>query len=63
MPIIHVNIIEGRTDEQKELLIHEITEAVNRAINAPKESVRVLISDVPAQHWGIGGRSAKKLGR
>ncbi|NVK41488.1 MAG: 4-oxalocrotonate tautomerase [Oceanospirillaceae bacterium] len=63
MPILQVNMMEGRTDEQKETLIHELTEACYKAIGAPRETVRVLINEMPKQHWGIGGQSAKKLGR
>jgi len=63
MPLLQVNILEGRSDEQKEALIHELTEACHRAIGAPRETVRVLINEMPKQHWGIGGQSAKKLGR
>jgi 4-oxalocrotonate tautomerase len=63
MPILQVNILEGRTDEQKEALIHELTEACYKAIGAPRESVRVLINELPKSHFGIGGQSAQKLGR
>jgi len=63
MPLVQVNILEGRTDEQKEVLIHELTEACCRAIGAPRETVRVLINEMPKQNCGIGGQSAKKLGR
>ncbi|MFW1678126.1 4-oxalocrotonate tautomerase [Pontibacter sp. JAM-7] len=63
MPIAQINLIEGRSDEQKELLIHEMTEAIVRALDAPRESVRVLINEMPKQHFGIAGQSAKKLGR
>ena len=55
--------MQGRSDEQKEMLIHEITEAVHRSINAPRESVRVLLNEVPPQSWGMAGQSAKSLGR
>lgn len=60
---MQVNILEGRTDEQKEALIVEITEAMVRSINAPRESVRVMINEMPKQHFAIGGSSVKKLGR
>lgn len=63
MPIVQVNIMEGRTDDQKEMLIVEITEAMVRAIGAPRESVRVMINEMPKQHFGIAGCSAKKLGK
>lgn len=63
MPVVQVNMLEGRSDEQKEAVIVEITEAMQRAIGAPKASVRVIIHEMPKQNFGIGGESAKKLGR
>lgn len=63
MPIAHINIIEGRTDEQKEMLVAEVTAAISRSLDSPEQNVRVLIHEVPKQNWGIGGASAKKLGR
>jgi 4-oxalocrotonate tautomerase len=63
MPIAHINIMEGRTDEQKEAMVSEVTAAISRTIGSPEENIRVLIHEVPKQNWGIGGTSAKKLGR
>ena len=63
MPIIQIHMIEGRTNEQKEAVIREVTEAMGRAVGTPKESVRVLINEMPKQHFGIGGESAKAKGR
>jgi 4-oxalocrotonate tautomerase len=60
MPIITINLVEGRTDEQKERLIHEVTEACHRALDAPRETVRIIISDMRKQHYGIGGVSKLK---
>lgn len=63
MPIAQLHILEGRSDEQKEMLIEEVTTAIMRALDAPQQSVRVIITEMPKQHFGIGGQSAKKLGR
>lgn len=63
MPVAQINILEGRTDEQKEELIREVTDAISRSLGAPVESVRIIITEMPRQHFGIGGQSAKKLGR
>ena len=63
MPIAHLYILEGRDDERKERLIAEVTEAIHRAIDAPVESIRVLLVEMPRQHFGIAGQSAKKRGR
>lgn len=63
MPIMHVHLIEGRTDEQKARLIEALTQAAVDAIDAPRESVRVLLSEVPKTQFGIGGKTAQALGR
>lgn len=63
MPIAQINIIEGRSDEQKEKLIQKVTLAIHEAIDAPVQNVRVIINEMPKQHFGIGGESIKKMGR
>lgn len=63
MPIAQLYIIEGRSDEQKEALIQEVSEAMSRSLDAPLERIRVIITEMPKQHFGIAGQSAKKLGR
>jgi 4-oxalocrotonate tautomerase len=63
MPIAHLYILEGRDDDRKERLIAEVTDAIHRTLDAPVESVRVIITEMPKAHFGIGGQSAKKRGR
>lgn len=60
MPFLHVTLIEGRTAEQKEQLIAELTNTVNQVLAAPYENIRVCIQEVPAAHWGIAGKSVQK---
>jgi len=63
MPIAQSYILEGRSDEVKEALISEITEAMVKTLDAPREVVRVIVTEMPKQHFGMGGSSAKKLGK
>lgn len=69
MPIITVNILEGRTDEQKRALVENITQAVVSAIAAPPEDVRIIINDMKPENYAIAGlpvleyRAAKKAGK
>ncbi|NDW43886.1 4-oxalocrotonate tautomerase [Ruegeria sp. PrR005] len=55
MPLVEVTIIEGRPPERKRALIREVTDAVEHALEAPRASIRVVIREVPAAHWGVGG--------
>jgi 4-oxalocrotonate tautomerase len=63
MPIMHVMMLEGRTDEQKEAFIAAVTEAAVRTVEATPESVRIMITDMPKQNFGIAGKSARARGR
>ncbi|AQR66541.1 2-hydroxymuconate tautomerase [Aquaspirillum sp. LM1] len=63
MPIAVLHIIEGRTVEQKSRLIASVTQAIAESLDAKQETVRVLIQEMPKEHFGIGGVSAKELGR
>lgn len=63
MPIMQVFLIEGRDDEQKARLISALTEAAVESIQAPRESVRVIITEVPKSQFGIAGSTAQALGR
>ncbi|MBE9397815.1 4-oxalocrotonate tautomerase [Pontibacterium sp. N1Y112] len=63
MPIAQINMMEGRTDEQKTALIRKVTDAIMDSLDAPEGNVRVLINEIPKKHFGIGGQSADKLGR
>ena len=63
MPICQIHLLEGRTVEQKRLLLAKITEAMHEAIGAKPESVRVILTEMPKEHFGIGGKSAGELGK
>jgi len=56
-------MMQGRTDEQKKAVIEKVTEAIMDAVSAPRENVRVIIQEIPKTQWGIGGKTAKDLGR
>jgi 4-oxalocrotonate tautomerase len=55
MPFITVQLIEGRSVEQKHALIKEISEAAIRALDADPDNVRIVINEVTADDWGVGG--------
>ena len=55
MPFITVQLIEGRSIEQKHALIKEISEAAIRVLDADPDNVRIVINEVTADDWGVGG--------
>jgi 4-oxalocrotonate tautomerase len=60
MPIVNITLIAGRTDEAKARLMQKVAVAVHEAIEAPMEAIRVIIHEVPAQHFSVGGVAKSK---
>jgi len=61
MPVIRIDMWEGRNLEQKDDLIREVTEAVVKALKVNHQDVVVILNEVSKDHWGVGGqRSSKK---
>jgi len=61
MPLIRVDMLEGRTPEQKRELIRELTETTSRVLDVPRERIRVVLYEVPKTHWGIGGTPVSEI--
>ena len=46
MPIIHVNMFEGRTVDQKKKMVVAMTEAVVKSLDVKPEAVRIIMHDI-----------------
>jgi 4-oxalocrotonate tautomerase len=55
MPFIDVTMIEGRSPEAKRAFIKRVTDVAEETLEAPRATIRVVIREVPAAHWGVGG--------
>jgi len=55
MPVVDITLVAGRTHAQLRSLVESVTTAVEQAIGAPRESVRVILHEVPATHFAVGG--------
>ena len=60
MPVVIVEMWEGRSGEQKEKLIMGITKAFED-IGTKAEAVNIVIHDVPKSNWGSKGKLASKV--
>jgi 4-oxalocrotonate tautomerase len=55
MPVVIVNMLAGRAAGTKKLLMKKVTAAVTSALAVAPESVRVIIQEIPSEHYGIAG--------
>lgn len=56
MPIITVEMFEGRTVEQKRALVDAVTKAVCETCNCKPEAVTIVIHDLPKTNIGKIGK-------
>ena len=57
MPLVQISMLPGRSAQQKRALLAEVTEAVVRTCKVAPDAVRVLITEIPAEHWAVAGGS------
>lgn len=55
MPVIRVELFEGRTPEQKNELAQALTEATVRTLGGSPEAVDVIFYDIARHNWASGG--------
>jgi 4-oxalocrotonate tautomerase len=56
MPYVTVQMLEGRTDEQKRNLVKKVTEAVSETTGAPAEKIAVIIEEMKKENYGVAGK-------
>lgn len=57
MPVIHVNMWKGISEEKVKQIISGITK-VFIDIGIPARAVEVIVHEIPKSHWGIEGKPA-----
>ncbi|WP_088809685.1 MULTISPECIES: 2-hydroxymuconate tautomerase [Listeria] len=55
MPIITIKFLEGRNDDQKRDLVKDVTDAVSKNLNAPKENIHVILEEMKKTDYGVAG--------
>lgn len=58
MPIVQVNMLEGRSVAQKRRMIAALTEALVESLGVAPDSVRILIQELDPEHFAVSGVSA-----
>lgn len=56
MPVIRVELLEGRTPEQKQALAHAMTESFVEICGGTPQSVQVIFQDVRRTDWALAGK-------
>ncbi|WP_207955856.1 tautomerase family protein [Rubrobacter marinus] len=55
MPIVRVEWLAGRSTQARRELVRRITDALQEVAGSPRESIKVILHDVPPGNYGSGG--------
>ena len=59
MPVVTVEMWEGRTIEQKKKLVEGLTSVMTN-MGIPPQAVHIIIKDNPKHNWATGGKLASE---
>ncbi len=57
MPIVHIDMVEGRPPDRIERMIAGVSEAIAHSLDAPIETVRIIVNEMKPHQYGVGGKS------
>ena len=63
MPVVHVEMWEGRTKEEKAEVAKAFADDLVRIFKCRQESITIIFSDVKKENWAKGGTLACDLGK
>jgi 4-oxalocrotonate tautomerase len=55
MPILQVELLKGRTVEQKREMVRKVTDAITETLNCPKEVVSIIIREMELENFAKAG--------
>lgn len=58
MPIVQIEMLEGRTVDQKRELVKRVTEAITQSLNCPKDVIRIIIREMKKENFARADKLA-----
>ena len=55
MPLVHIELIEGRSKDQLKALVKDVTDAIVKDTGAPAEHVHVILNEMQKDRYAVGG--------
>lgn len=56
MPIIQIELLEGRTTEQKKEIASQITKTLVEVAKCQANDVRIIMRDMKTDNYAVGGK-------
>lgn len=56
VPIVQIEMLEGRTVEQKRALAEKLTEVICETLHCPATAVSIIMRDMSPSNYATGGK-------
>lgn len=56
MPVLRLEMLPGRTLEQKRAFVRDVTRVAVETLACPPETLDIVITEVPREHWAKAGQ-------
>lgn len=56
MPLVHIDLMTGRSDDAIAAMMTEVSQAIARTLATPVESVRIVVNQMQPTEYAIGGK-------
>ena len=55
MPLVHIDLLEGRT-EQLKALVKDVTAAISKDANVPAERIHIVLNEMRKDRYSVAGK-------
>ncbi|GKQ42669.1 putative tautomerase [Companilactobacillus sp. RD055328] len=55
MPIVHIDLVEGRSNEQLRGLVKDVTKAISKNADVPEERIHIILNEMKKDNYSVGG--------
>lgn len=61
MPIVTIQLMQGRPPEKIQDMMREVSRVIAETIDAPLETVRVMVNEMQDHQYAVGGRPVAEV--
>ena len=58
MPLVHIDLIEGRSEEQLKGLVKDVTAAIAKNANVPEERIHIVLNEMRPDRYSVASKMA-----
>ena len=56
MPLVHIDLLEGRTEEQLKALVKDVTAAISKDANVPEGRIYIVLNEMRKDRYSVAGK-------